>query len=265
MTTKKIMDYEIKVCGASSCNTVNVFDADVFKYLLTKMNLDEGKILDIGCGGGAYIGKLEKLKPNLDYFGIDISRKAIKIAQEKYKKVNFKVAGADKLPYSNKYFNIVILRQVLEHLEKPILALKEIRRVLNDSGYCYIVVPLEAGGLIINPPTTLTEKFQGHLYHYSKNDLIKMVKKAGFTIDKYYYSGFIFDQIVNYVCLNLYQKLNFPREFSVEGYLSLGGKPTLRRKTLTILINAVNLFKRIEILLIPKFIPGSTLHIITKK
>ena len=262
---KQIIDYEKKVCGVGE-EIVNVYDSRIFELLSKTLTAKTtGKVLDIGCGGGVYTNKVKGKWPNLKYYALDISQTAIKSAKSRFIGIQFQVANAEKLPYPGNLFEFVFIRQVLDHLKEPNRALKEIYRVLKPGKFAYLAVPLEKGKFMIRPPLKLTEKFQGHLHHFSKETLLEMFKKNGFTVVKYYYSGFIFDQIINFGCLNLYKILNLSREFSVEGYLNSGGKITFTKRGLLFVGKLINLVKTLEIILVPKFVPGSTIHFLVQK
>ncbi len=81
-------------------------------------------ILDIGCGHGVY-GR-ELLKEGFRYTGIDIDAEYIAEAK---KHVNAACMSAEKLDFPDKSFDTVIMLEVLEHLEDPYKAMKEVVRV----------------------------------------------------------------------------------------------------------------------------------------
>lgn len=85
--------------------------------------------------------KLERyIKPPGEYYGIDIAETLIEEAKGKIIASNFKFAIIDspELPFQNDYFDFIVLFSVFTHLyhEDIIQLLREIRRVLRDSGIC---------------------------------------------------------------------------------------------------------------------------------
>lgn len=95
------------------------------------------KVIDIGCGEGFVINCLEI--PNIT--GVDISRNALRIAKEKNPGCNLCSGSIYDISFKENSFDLVIATEVLEHLEKPELALKEIRRITQN--YCLLSVPNE--------------------------------------------------------------------------------------------------------------------------
>lgn len=92
----------------------------------------KSKVLDIGCNSGELMEMLRDGK-GCEVSGVDISETALAIA--KGKKLDVLYADAEELPFKDKEFDVVIMREVLSHLHKPENALKEARRVLKDGGF----------------------------------------------------------------------------------------------------------------------------------
>lgn len=87
-----------------------------------------GKFLDIGCAFGYLVARLHNR--SVDAWGLDISEYAISHAPEDVKPY-LKVGSADKLPWSDKEFDMVVSFSTFEHLPKDILvkAISETIRV----------------------------------------------------------------------------------------------------------------------------------------
>jgi SAM-dependent methyltransferase len=64
----------------------------------------------------------------------------------------------DALPYEEASFDIVLMGEVLEHLERDAVALRNVRRVLKDDGYLVVTVPFyndwEEGHTRIHSPAS---------------------------------------------------------------------------------------------------------------
>ena len=106
-------------------------------------------ILDVGCGDALPLFILNTLNDNtrrLKFYGIDISVLNITFAENlktilKTDNILFSIGNAEKLPFQDSYFDIVICGEVIEHLKQPENCLKEIKRVLKNGGVSLISTP----------------------------------------------------------------------------------------------------------------------------
>ncbi len=98
------------------------------------VDLREKKVLDIGGERGEFCKILaEKRKCQ-----------AINLEPQKLDFVHKTIRGrADKLPFKNGEFDLVLLRGVLQHIptDKKLKSLQEIYRVLKNGGIAYIMIP----------------------------------------------------------------------------------------------------------------------------
>jgi ubiquinone/menaquinone biosynthesis C-methylase UbiE len=94
-------------------------------------------VVDIGCGEGFVINCLDYPKIT----GVDISRNALRIAKEKNPECEFCSGSIYEISFKENSFDLVIATEVLEHLERPDLALQEIKRITKN--YCILSVPNE--------------------------------------------------------------------------------------------------------------------------
>lgn len=104
----------------------------VAKELIKTYNLGNGtKILDVGCGKGFLLYEFQKLLPNIEVVGFDISRYAIENAKEEIKSKLFIHKAQDTYLYKDKEFDLVVSITTLHNLyiNELKLALEEIERV----------------------------------------------------------------------------------------------------------------------------------------
>lgn len=130
-TTKKQMRDSYKNYPDTQPKGFESFHASTFEPIFCEI-VPGARVLDVGCNSGEFMKMLRDGK-GCDVVGVDVSTAALKIARKKKLKVYN--ASAEKLPFSDGSFDVVILREVLVHVHEPIKALKEIRRVLRPKGY----------------------------------------------------------------------------------------------------------------------------------
>lgn len=125
------------------------------------------RILDVGCGTG---GLLDDIQAMGECKGVDLSEKALAYCREKGLQVQ--KGSAEKLPFPDKYFNVVILSDVLEHVRDDRQALAEARRVLTPDGIVIITVPAHPhlfGG---------HDRALGHYRRYNRKTLTRLVGRS---------------------------------------------------------------------------------------
>jgi SAM-dependent methyltransferase len=118
--------------------TKEFVDLDLPDYKISDGKIIKNKnILVLGVGSGRDV---KYLVSNNKVIGLDISTSAIK--QAKKNGVNARLHNLQQvLPFNDSYFDVVVAKDILEHLENPMFALSEIRRVVKPSGYVVISVP----------------------------------------------------------------------------------------------------------------------------
>ena len=105
------------------------------------------RVIDIGCGTGSLFGYLSSYQVQL--FGLDISRVAIKKAKQKHPNAHLVVGAGEKIPFPNSSFDYLFCMGSLEHFFSAGLALKEFYRVLKQKGIAILLLP-QKGFLLKN-------------------------------------------------------------------------------------------------------------------
>ena len=144
----------------------------------------EDRVLDIGCGNGALTFEIAKKARKV--VGIDLDKKYIKIAKKKYWAPNIKyLVGDATKDLPNQKFDVIILSNVLEHIENRIEFLQKIK---NLAPKILIRVPM-----INRDWITLYKKELGvewrldktHYIEYTLESFKEELKKAGLNLEKY--------------------------------------------------------------------------------
>lgn len=146
--------------------------------------IDYQSLHEVGCGDGYNMEVLVSIK-EADCSGSDIEKDALILAKERNPSVAFLEASVYQLPFRDNSFDVVVICEVLEHLEYPIKALLEVKRVTKK--YCLLSVPNEPIWRILNIARGAYWKnwgnTPGHINHWSKKQFICLVSQY-FKIDK---------------------------------------------------------------------------------
>lgn len=107
------------------------------QMVLGRVELRGKRILDIGCGVGAFVRRLREFSPEV--YGIDIDRDGVVMAAGELP--NLVLAVGEHLPFPDETFDVIFLHEVLEHVDDDVATLKEAHRVLTPAGRVVIFVP----------------------------------------------------------------------------------------------------------------------------
>ncbi|MDP1845958.1 MAG: class I SAM-dependent methyltransferase [Candidatus Moranbacteria bacterium] len=142
--------------------------------------LGAGKVLDVGCAFGFI---LQRFPDSFEKFGVDVSEYAIGVARQKLPDAKFIVANAeDELPFPEETFDIITCNDVLEHLEHPEKALKNIFKALKREGILYINTPNLNS--FRKKVFGYADKKEHHIGLFLHKDMMKLLEKTGFKIVK---------------------------------------------------------------------------------
>lgn len=103
------------------------------------LNIDS--VLDVGCGEGFTLHRLSKEKIGKEFEGLEYDEKAIELGKKLYPRLKITKGDIYDLPYKSNSFDLVVCTEVLEHLENPKKAYRELVRV--SKKYVLLSVPNE--------------------------------------------------------------------------------------------------------------------------
>ena len=96
------------------------------------------RLLEIGSGMGHLIGSLE---PNFETVALDINHWALTQSRAVAPETGLNVGSAERLPFADASFGVVIIKHVVEHLPDPELAVSELGRILAPGGILILATP----------------------------------------------------------------------------------------------------------------------------
>ena len=102
-------------------------------------SLRNKRILSLGCGIGNDIWYLSERN---QVVGLDYALSGLMVGKRNgLEGVKGDLNHLRALPFENRSFDIVICKDILEHLLEPVEVLREVRRVLKEDGYVILSVP----------------------------------------------------------------------------------------------------------------------------
>jgi len=108
------------------------------------VELSQGRILDVGTGPGYLPIEIARSAPRVEVVGIDVSSDMVRIARRNAERaglssrVRFMVEDANRMPFENSYFDLIVSTGSLHHWREPLRVMNEIHRVLRDGGQAWI-------------------------------------------------------------------------------------------------------------------------------
>jgi SAM-dependent methyltransferase len=98
----------------------------------------EGKrILDIGCGIGTFVNRLNQFSPQV--YGVDIDEPRVTEGAQHLPGLG--LAVGEHLPFRDATFDVILLHEVIEHVTNDVETLAEANRVLAPDGRIAIFCP----------------------------------------------------------------------------------------------------------------------------
>ncbi len=125
-----------------------------------------GKLLDIGCGVCPLVNEAQERYKD-EVWGVDFADDIIKTLKINFSEINYAVADFYNLPFEDKYFDYVVLGEVLEHSEDPVKLITEALRVLKQGGILAVSVPLNE--------TEKNHIYKQHIWSFTEEDIEKLI------------------------------------------------------------------------------------------
>ena len=101
------------------------------------VSLEGRHILDIGCGIGTFVQRLREFSPHV--YGVDVDQERVRKGATALP--HLVVAVSEQLPFADGAFDVVLLHEVLEHVNDDRVCVAEMVRVIQAAGRIVIFVP----------------------------------------------------------------------------------------------------------------------------
>jgi demethylmenaquinone methyltransferase/2-methoxy-6-polyprenyl-1,4-benzoquinol methylase len=149
---------------------------------------EDDRVLDVGCGTGfATEGLLEHTE---NVHGLDQSVHQMEKAWDKLGKrdpVSFYRGDAERLPFKDDTFDVVWSSGSIEYWPNPVVALRDMRRVVKPGGQVLVVGPNY-------PKSSVMQKVaDAIMLFYDAEEADRMFREAGYTDIHHYEMGPSYD------------------------------------------------------------------------
>jgi SAM-dependent methyltransferase len=170
------------------------------------VDFEDKRVLDIGCGVGAFVRRLREFTPSVH--GVDIDGE--RVTEGGREVANLALAVGEHLPFADGTYDVVLLHEVLEHVTDDVETLREARRVLAPGGRVVVfcpnrLYPFETHGIFLGKryifgnmplvnylPDALRNRLVPHARAYTRGGLRRVYGQAGLkaVVHTYVYPGF---------------------------------------------------------------------------
>ena len=149
-----------------------------------------GTVCDFGCGNGGLLHEIASTYPGLMLQGIDLS--GPQIDENRRIMPDCLWAQADLTAEHYRYpfgvhCDLAVSSEVIEHLDDPLRYLKNISTSLRANGA--LVLTTQSG------PVHETERHVGHVRHWTSEEMVVLLRDAGFHDTRVFNCGFPFHDL----------------------------------------------------------------------
>jgi ubiquinone/menaquinone biosynthesis C-methylase UbiE len=141
------------------------------------------RILDAGCGDGSLAMDLRKTR-GVAVYGLDLALKRVAYAKSRATEVGFSQGSIYELPFQDGSFDTVVCTDLLEHLDRPGQAMKELVRVCSRN----VIISVPYAIKIEKTLCTHCGKdyfLYGHQHSFGKEGIEKIAREAGASVAQF--------------------------------------------------------------------------------
>lgn len=164
---------------------VSPWKARYILKIIERNKLCPRTVCEVGCGAGEILAQLQKKMPDCMFCGYEISPQAFKLCQPRENDtLHFKLK--DILQEEDVFFDIIMLIDVIEHIEDYFNFLRKIRQ---KSKYKIVHFPLDLSvQSILRRKPIIKVREVGHIHYFTKELAIQILKECGYEIIDYFYT-----------------------------------------------------------------------------
>ncbi|MBN2094121.1 MAG: class I SAM-dependent methyltransferase [Candidatus Zambryskibacteria bacterium] len=123
------------------------------------------RIIDLGCGKAPFLDIVRRRFK--ESWGLDYSPETLKYNRQKFPAINYIEGDAQNTLFRDDCFDVVVAGEIIEHMENPIILLKEMLRICKPNGKLILSTAI----MEYNDPE--------HIWEFNTKDF----KEWGFTVE----------------------------------------------------------------------------------
>jgi ubiquinone/menaquinone biosynthesis C-methylase UbiE len=143
----------------------------------------DAKVLEVGSGPVGTVSFFDAaeryaLDPLSDFYSTQPA-----LIKQRNPDVQYRTAQGESLQFDNAYFDLVIIENVIDHVENPDKVMMEINRVLKPGAILFLTVNLHPFyGFILHEIVSKLKIDRGHPHTFTIPKIRRFLKKLGFDI-----------------------------------------------------------------------------------
>lgn len=148
-------------------------------------------VVDLGCGNGLLLDEVARRFPAMERAGVDLSPALVEGNRRRrpdasWHTLDLDRPGAVAEPLAGR-FAAVVAAEVIEHVERPEVFLRNAADLAAPGGW--LLLSTQSG------PVRPTERHVGHVRHFSRQELRRLLDDAGWRPERVWNCGFPFHDL----------------------------------------------------------------------
>lgn len=158
----------------------------LFQWICDNIPQDAKRVIDIGCGRGDFLRYLQKVRPDLELVGLDLS------PNEPSPGITYIQADVMDMDFEHRY-DVVVSLAAVEHMENPLAFAQRLKTICSENGSIVVMTVNESGLLYrsariaraVGVPLLFNRLYSAHhLNHFSVKSLNRLLREAGTEVTK---------------------------------------------------------------------------------
>lgn len=163
----------------------------LFAMSLKKQNIQPQKILEFGPGSGYFLDGIRFVFPDVKITVMDIVDEVLQRCREIHQFKAIKGLPDQRLENFNEKYDLIIARDLIEHINDPSRFIQNVVSLLEPGGYFHFITPngyedVWGHYMLWKTRKTPSELLINHVNYFDGKCLLEQLSKSGFSPKEYY-------------------------------------------------------------------------------